>query len=106
MLGAGALAAFGPTEVTALVALAAALGDAGRQLREPGEVNGFSDASANAFRAVPSSLAIGRVVAFLDERVRGSDVRKVDLAAVLRTSEAFRAVAHAALERIQAGSPQ
>ncbi|MDP3237995.1 MAG: flagellar hook-length control protein FliK [Myxococcales bacterium] len=106
LLGAGALAAFGPTEVTALVALAAALGDAGRQLREPGEVNGFSDASANAFRAVPSSLAIGRVVAFLDERVRGSDVRKVDLAAVLRTSEAFRAVAHAALERIQAGSPQ
>ncbi len=106
VLGAGALAVFGPTEVTALVALAAALGDSSRQLREPGEVSGFADAAAIAFRAVPSSLAMGRVVAFLDERVRGGDVRKVDLSAVLPTSEAFRAVAHAALERIQAGSPQ
>ena len=106
VLGAGALAAFGPTEVTALVAFAAALGDESRQLAEPGDVSGFSDAAATAFRAVPSSLAMGRVVAFLDERVRGSDVRKVDLAAVLPTSDAFRAVAHAALERIQAGSPR
>jgi tetratricopeptide (TPR) repeat protein len=106
MLGAGGLAAFGPTEVTALVALAAALGDAGRQLGEPGEVVGIADAAANAFRAVPSSLALGRVVGFLDESVRGGDVRKVDLAAVLSTSEAFRAVAHAALERFQAGAPQ
>lgn len=103
VLGAGALAVFGPTEVGALVALAAALGDGSRLLREPGEVGGFADAAANAFRAVPSSLALGRVVAFLDERVRGGDVKKVELAAVLPTSEAFRSVAHAALERIQAG---
>jgi len=101
VLGAGALAVFGPTEVTALVALAAALGDGSRQLSEPGDVEGFADAAASAFRAVPSSLAIGRVVAFLDERVRGGDVRKVDVGAVLEASDAFRAVAHAALERLQ-----
>ncbi|MBL8922007.1 MAG: flagellar hook-length control protein FliK [Myxococcaceae bacterium] len=103
VLGAGALAVCGPTEVTALVALAASLGDAGAQLAAPGEVSGLPDAAANAFRAVPSSLALGRVVAFLDERVRGGDPTRVDVAAVLATSDAFRAVAHAALERIQAG---
>jgi hypothetical protein len=45
---------------------------------------------------------MGRVVAFLDERVRGGDVRIVDVAGLLAASDAFRAVAHAALERIAA----
>jgi hypothetical protein len=103
VVGAGALAAFGPTEMAALLAFAAALGAQSRALRGPGEVPGFADAAATAFRAVPSSLAVSRVVAFLDERVRGGDVKKVQVAEVLRSSEAFRAVAHAALERIQAG---
>lgn len=103
VLGAGALAVFGPVEVTAAMALAAALGDESRTLRRSGEVAGFAEAAASAFRAVPSSLALGRVVAFFDERVRGADVTRVEPAELLRTSDAFRAVAHAALERIQAG---
>jgi hypothetical protein len=105
VMGSGSLAVFGPTEVTALIALAAALGEASEALEAPGEVPGFADAAATAFRAVPSSLGVGRVVAFLDERVRGGDVQAVDVAAILKTSDAFRSVAHAALERIQAGTP-
>ncbi|MCU0695450.1 MAG: flagellar hook-length control protein FliK [Myxococcaceae bacterium] len=103
VLGAGALAVFGPTEVSALLAVAAALGGDGQALAEPGEVPHFAEACATAFRAVPSSLALGRVVAFLDERVRGGDVRAVDVATLLKDSDAFRAVAHAALERLTAG---
>jgi tetratricopeptide (TPR) repeat protein len=103
VLGAGALAVFGPTELSALMALAAALGDDARLLAEPGEVPHFADACATAFRAVPSSRALGRLVAFLDERVRGADVRTVDVPTLLRDSDGFRAVAHAALERFTAG---
>lgn len=102
VVGAGALAVFGTTELAGLMAVAAALGDEGRRLAEPGEVPHFPDACATAFRAVPSSRAMGRVVAFLDERVRGGDVRTVDVAGLLAASDAFRAVAHAALERIAA----
>ncbi len=105
VMGAGALAVFGPTEVTALVALAAALGEDSKRLAGPGDVPGFVDAAATAFRAVPSSLAVGRVVAFLDDTVRGGDVRAVNVVEVLRASDAFRAVAHAALERIRAAAP-
>jgi len=103
VVGAAALAVFGPTEMAAMLALSAALGDASRRLSEPGEVPHFAEAAATAFRAVPSSLAVCRVIAFLDERVRGGDVRSVDVAAVLKDSLALRAVGYAALERLRAG---
>jgi tetratricopeptide (TPR) repeat protein len=102
IIGAGALVVFGPMELAGLLALVATLGDDSRLLAGFETVPGFVDACAVAFRAVPSSIAMGRVVAFLDERVRGSDVRTVDVVGILRTSDAFRSIAHAALERLMA----
>ncbi len=46
-----------------------------------------------AFRAVPASLAAGRVLARLDPDMRGGDPSDVDEGAVLSASAAFRAVA-------------
>ncbi len=49
VLGAGALAAFGQSELTYLCALALAFGEGGHKLAEPGDVEGFAEAAVRAF---------------------------------------------------------
>ena len=100
VLGAGALTVFGQAELPALLAFALALGPAGAKLRDAGPVPGFVAAAVNAFAAYPASLALCRVVALLDDDARGTDPSQVDVASVLRASEAFSAIAHAALESL------
>ncbi len=97
VIGAGALAAFGQAELTYLVALAFSLGEHGRALSQPADVPGLVQAAKNAFAAVPNSLAAARVLAQLDGSARGGDPAKVDVAAVLRESPAFKAIAGDAL---------
>ncbi|MFZ5443840.1 MAG: tetratricopeptide repeat protein [Myxococcota bacterium] len=97
VIGAGALTVFGQAELPALVAFALALGESGATLRTQGPVPGFTEAAVAAFTAYPASLAFCRVLAQLDGEVRGADPSKVDVGMVLRASEAFRAVARAAL---------
>jgi tetratricopeptide (TPR) repeat protein len=101
VLGAGALAVFGPSELTYLCALALALGEGGHRLREPGQVPGFDEAAVSAFEAYPVSLAAGRVLAHLDSRVRGTDPSALMLNEVLPDNAEFRAVARKALEILQ-----
>jgi len=98
-LGAGALGVFGPVELTFLMALALGLGADGEALRRPGRVPRFAQAAVLAFDACPSSLAAARVLAVLDERVRGSDPAMVQTAEMLLGSDAFQKVALRALER-------
>lgn len=100
VLGAGALTVFGQAELPALIAFALALGETGAALRALAPVPDFADAAVRAFKAYPASLAMARVIAHLDDSVRGGDPRRVDLAHVLRGSAAFRAVALAALESL------
>jgi hypothetical protein len=100
VLGAGALACFGPVELGYLCALAVCLGASGEALARPGLVPGFDEAAVAAFRAVPASLAASRVLAHLAPEVRGGDPATVDTGTVLRSSTAFRAVALAALELV------
>lgn len=101
VLGAGALTVFSQSELPALVSVALALGEAGVALRSMGAVPGFTDAAVKAFKAYPASLAFLRVLAQLDDSVRGSDPARVDVGVVLRGSEAFRAVALAAVESLR-----
>ena len=105
VLGAGALTVFGQSELPALVAIALALGEHGAALRGLGEVPGFTDAAEKAFTAYPASLAFSRVLAQLDDATRGSDPARVDVAAVLRKSQAFRGVALSALESLAGDRP-
>lgn len=93
VLGAGALSCFGATELGYLCALALALGESGVQLARPGEVSGLAEAAVVAFRAMPASLAAGRVLARLDPEVRGTDPAKVEVGLVLARGSLFRAVA-------------
>ncbi|MBL8914022.1 MAG: flagellar hook-length control protein FliK, partial [Archangium sp.] len=101
VIGAGALSVFGQAELTALLALALSLGESGAQLRGVGQPEGWKRAAVKAFEAYPASLAFLRVLAQLDDSVRGTDPAKVDVGAVLKQSEAFRAVALAAVEQIR-----
>ena len=100
VLGAGALSLFGPTDITFLVAVALALGDAGQALARPGEVPGLDAAAAEAFAAVPSPSAAARVVLWLDPVARGADVDTVDPSAVLTGSAALAAVVQRALQLV------
>jgi hypothetical protein len=100
VLGAGALASFGPVELGYLCALALSLGEKGIALARPGPVEGLEEAAVVAFRAVPASLAAGRVLARLDPDMRGSDPTDVDEGAVLAANPAFRAVALTVLELV------
>ncbi|HVG57281.1 MAG TPA: flagellar hook-length control protein FliK [Hyalangium sp.] len=100
VLGAGALASFGPVELSYLCALALSLGEKGIALARPGPVEGLERAAAEAFRAVPASLAAGRVLARLDPDMRGADPTDVDEGAVLASSPSFRAVALTVLELV------
>ncbi|HYH97269.1 flagellar hook-length control protein FliK [Hyalangium sp.] len=100
VLGAGALASFGPVELSYLCALALSLGEKGIALARPGPVEGLEEAAVVAFRAVPASLAAGRVLARLDPDMRGSDPNDVDEGAVLAGNPAFRAVALTVLELV------
>jgi hypothetical protein len=100
VLGAGALTCFGPVELGFLCALALSLGEAGVGLARPGPVPALEQAAVTAFRAVPASLAAGRVLARLEPDMRGGDPREVDVGAVLAASSLFRAVALAALELV------
>lgn len=100
VLGAGALTVFGQPELPALVSLALALGEGGSALRQPGKVTGLTEAAVKAFAAYPASLAFSRVLAQLDDAVRGADPARVDVGGVLRISPAFRAVALSALESL------
>lgn len=100
VLGAGALACFGQVELGYLCALALALGEAGMALSRPGPVPGFEQAAVAAFLALPSSLAAGRVLARLEPDVRGGDPTTVDVAAVLGSSDTFKALALAALQAV------
>ena len=97
LLGAGALGCFGPGELTYLCALALALGERGQSLTREGPVQGMEEAAAQAFEAVPSSLAAARVLMVLDEQVRGSDPSRMNALEVLSRSSAFRNVAMKAL---------
>ncbi len=98
VLGAGALSCFGATELGYLCALALALGEAGVMLARPGPVPGLEQAAVAAFRAVPSSLAAGRVLARLDPEERGADPAKVEVGLVLARGGTFRALALSVLE--------
>lgn len=100
VLGAGALSTFGQAELSALVALALSLGESGEGLRRPGALAGWEAAAVTAFAAYPASLAFLRVLAQLEDGVRGTDPAQVELGVVLRASRAFQAVAQAAVERI------
>jgi tetratricopeptide (TPR) repeat protein len=104
VIGAGALSIFGQAELTALLAIALSLGEDGASLRGVGQPAGWNDAAVRAFAAYPASLAFLRVVAQLDDSVRGQDPARVDVGAVLRQSGAFRAVALAALDSLRAGA--
>ncbi|MHB8873812.1 MAG: hypothetical protein ACYC8T_09030 [Myxococcaceae bacterium] len=101
VLGAGALSYFGPAELNYLCALAVALGGAGRLLAKPGPVEELEGAAAVAFGVHRASLAAARVLARLDERVRGGDPAVATPSEVLPTSAAFRAVALKALELVE-----
>jgi tetratricopeptide (TPR) repeat protein len=98
VLGAGGLGCFGQAELGYLCALALCLGGSGEALARPGPVSGFEAAAVRAFRAVPSSLAAGRVLARLESDVRGADPAGVDVGAVLARSATFRTLALAALD--------
>jgi tetratricopeptide (TPR) repeat protein len=98
VVGAGALALFGPAEVTYLCALALALGEQGASLREPGPVAPLAGAVAAALQAAPGTLAAARVVAALDPAVRGAAPGSWEVTTVLRNSELFPTLARAALE--------
>ena len=100
VLGAGALAVHGQSELTYLLALALALGEQGHTLRESGDVASFAEAAVLAFDAYPSSLSAGRVLTLLDPRVRGRDPNLVQMAELLPDCQAFIAVARRALERL------
>ncbi|WP_224364763.1 flagellar hook-length control protein FliK [Hyalangium versicolor] len=100
VIGAGALACFGPVELGYLCALALSLGKKGVALARPGAVEGLEEAAVDAFRAMPASLAAGRVLARLDPDVRGGDPTEVAEAAVLMGSPIFRAVALTALDLV------
>jgi len=101
VLGAGALAVFGQAELVYLVALGLALSEKGVALHRPGPLpDNFLKAAEDAFGAAPSSLAACRVLAHLDPLVRGGDPRKVDVAAVLRQSDTFPAIARRALSTL------
>jgi hypothetical protein len=100
VLGAGALASFGPVELSYLCALALSLGEQGIALARPGKVEGLERAAAEAFRSVPASLAAGRVLARLDPDMRGADPTDVDEGAVLASSSSFCAVALTVLELV------
>jgi hypothetical protein len=63
-------------------------------------VEGLEQAAVEAFRAVPASLAAGRVLARLDPDMRGADPTDVDEGAVLASSPSFRAVALTVLELV------
>jgi len=97
VLGGGALGCFGPGELSYLCALALALGERGQSLTRAGPVEGMEEAAAQAFEAVPSSLAAARVLTVLDEQVRGSDPSRMKALEVLSRSSAFRAIAMKAL---------
>jgi tetratricopeptide (TPR) repeat protein len=98
VLGAGALGRFGPVELTYLLALAFTLGDAGRKLTGYAAVAEMPSAAARAFAAVPSPLAAGRVLGWLDDAVRGTDAGPEVATQALATSAAFRAVCLKMLE--------
>jgi hypothetical protein len=100
VLGAGALACFGPVELGYLCALALSFGEKGIALSKPGSAEGLEAAAVAAFRAVPASLAAGRVLARLDPDMRGGDPSDVDEGAVLSANAAFRAVALTVLELV------
>jgi tetratricopeptide (TPR) repeat protein len=100
VMGAGALACFGPVELSYLCALALSLGEKGIALARPGPAEGLEEAAVAAFRAVPASLAAGRVLARLDPDMRGGDPNDVDEGAVLSANPAFRAVALSVLELV------
>ncbi|GHG94093.1 flagellar hook-length control protein FliK [Comamonas sp. JC664] len=100
VLGAGALSCFGASELSYLCALALALGEDGVQLARPGPVKGLDAAAVVAFRAVPASLAAGRVLARLDAVVRGGDPAQVDVGEVLARGDTFRALALCVLDGV------
>jgi len=100
VLGAGALGCFGPVELAYLSALALALGDRGRALSGAGAPEEMDQAACAAFEAVPSSQAAARVLAHLDEQVRGADPSQLNPLDVLRQNRAFHAVALKALSLV------
>ncbi|MBL9037985.1 MAG: hypothetical protein JNG84_05660, partial [Archangium sp.] len=100
VLGAGALAVFGPPELSYAVAVALALGPGGVALTTSGPVPGLVAAAEKAFDAVPSSLAAARVLTHYAESLRGGDPHRLEPSQVLPKDEAFRAVAARALTRL------
>jgi tetratricopeptide (TPR) repeat protein len=98
LLGAGALSCFGPAELSYLCALAVALGSHGHLVSRPGAVEDWEHAVCVAFESVQGSLAAARVLAQLDERVRGTNPALVQTGQVLRNNRSFRAMAVRALD--------
>jgi tetratricopeptide (TPR) repeat protein len=99
-IGVGALTVFGPAELSAALALAVALGADGRLLTQTGSVDTLELAAVIALDAYPSSLALCRVAAHYDARVRGSAPELVQTGEILADSEVFRGLASRALERL------
>lgn len=101
VVGAGALSAYGPAELVWATALALALGEDGHQLTHGATVARLVEAAEAAFDAYPSSLAAGRVLALLDDRVRGSDPSVLVMGELLRDNEAFAAVVRRVVARLR-----
>ncbi len=99
VLGAGALGAFGPGELGWLCALALALGPAGARWVNGEQPAELTAAALEAFEAVPSALAAGRVLAVLESSGR-EELATVRPAEVLSRSEAFIAIAQKALSLV------
>ena len=61
-------------------------------------MEGLEAAAVDAFRAMPASLAAGRVLARLDPDMRGGDPAKVEVGLVLARGGVFRALALSVLD--------
>jgi hypothetical protein len=101
VIGAGALGCYGPVEVGWLCTLAVALGPLGTGLRLPGEGPSLEDAALCAFEANPASLAACRVLARLDDRVRGTEITPERVPALVRSSDLARALMLRALQSMR-----
>ena len=101
VLGVGALTVFGAQELTYLAALALAMGEEGRRYVETGVAEHLAASAVTAFDAYPASLAACRVIAHLDTRAREAAGAGASAVQVLGHSEAFKAIAKRALERLR-----
>ena len=101
VLGIGALAHFGPAELTFALGLALALGDPARKLATLEPIPELAGALAGLLDSVPNSLAAVRVAALMDGAMRGSSTGWPEAAQRLATLDGFRAIAARVLTLVE-----